>query len=308
MVRCDYAGLHRLVLPVMVEDTRRTMGRWVSEPTLLLLVILCSIAIISLIIAPVLSVVTLGAAVLLLLWERYRLGRAMRALANRLQSGTLETKLEVGVGAWGEVCHAMNRLLQRWRAEQHLQRLQPSQPALQQLETLTILPPVEGKVTPIAVVAVGQLAFTDPLAELRARTQILSASAAHQRALVQWHDGVALLIVGVLIPTPDPIRSAVNVITTIVATAKTAGLPLPPFALSSGNGRVAIVPLLGLYVTGDIITQTAQLVVESSPGTLVCTEEAGMQLRSIAPLPLPLVPVRTATYRWRLAASDEILS
>lgn len=283
------------------------MGRWMYAPTISLILILGIFALASAFVAPVLAIIALTGCVLALLWERYRLARAMRALAHRLHHAPLDTKLEVGTGAWGEVCHAVNRLLQQWRTDQHLQRLQPAQPALRQINPLDLHPPINGRDATIAVLAVGQLHLANELDELRARTHLISEPVERQQALLQWCDSSVLLIFGALTTEADPLRNAVAAATSIIARAEAAGLPIPPMALSSGHGRVAVVPLIGLYTIGEPLEQAAILIHQTAPGTLICAEEAYFYLRSAGLLPLSAVRFTTPARSYALALGDPYL-
>ncbi len=273
-------------------------------PMASLILILGIIALAGLVVTPALAIIALGGCVLLLLWERYRLTRAMRALANRLQHAPFDTKLEVGAGAWGEVCHAVNRLLQQWRTEQHLQRLQPSQPALRQINPLNLHPPVAGHVTPIAVLAIGQLGLDGDINEMRARIHLIAEAIERQQALLQWRDSYALLIFGALTNETDPVRNAVAAATNIIANAENTGLTIPPMALSSGQGRVAVIPLIGLYVTGEPLEQACSLIHQTTPSTLTCAEEAYFYLRSAGLLPLSVARYTTPARSYALALGD----
>lgn len=276
-------------------------------PTISLLLILGIFALASAFVAPALAIIALTGCVLALLWERYWLARAMRALAHRLHHAPLDAKLEVGTGAWGEVCHAVNRLLQQWRTDQHLQRLQPAQPALRQINPLNLHPPVNGRDAAIAVLAVGQLHIANELDELRARIHLISEPVDRQQALLQWRDSSVLLIFGALASDADPLRSAVAAATSIIARAEAAGLPMPPMALSSGHVRVAVVPLIGLHTIGEPLEQAAILIHQTSPGTLICAEEAYFYLRSAGLLPLSAVRFTTPARSYALALSDNYL-
>ncbi len=283
------------------------MGRWMYAPTISLIFILSVFALASAFVAPALAIIALAGCVLTLLWERYRLARAMRALAHRFHHTPLDAKLEVGSGAWGEVCHAVNRLLQQWRTEQHLQRLQPTQPALRQINPLNLHPPVNGHDAAIAVLAVGQLHLANELDEMRARTHLISEPVERQQALLQWRDSSVLLIFGALAGEADPMRSAVAAATNIIACAEAAGLPIPPMALSSGHGRVAVVPLIGLHTIGEPLEQAANLIHQTAPGTLICAEEAYFYLRSAGLPPLSAVRFTTPARSYALALGDTCL-
>ncbi|MEF3275482.1 MAG: DUF3329 domain-containing protein [Chloroflexus sp.] len=271
------------------------MGRWGFAPILSVLVVTGLVALVGLMVSHLLTISALGLGIALLLWERYQLFRAMRGLARQLQAGHFDSKLEVGTGAWGEVCHAINRIMQQWRAEQHMQRLQPAQPALRQTNQLSLYPPVDGRVSPVAVLAVRRLAIADPLTEIRARVHFVREAVERQQALIQWSDDHVLLIFGALVAESDPIRPAIAAVETITNAALTTGLPLPPFALCVGGGRVAVAPLLGLYVTGAPIEQASLLVRQSRPALVMCSEEASRQLRNAGILPPPNVRLITAT-------------
>ncbi|WP_298820254.1 DUF3329 domain-containing protein [Chloroflexus sp.] len=258
------------------------MGRWKHAPILPITLILTPglIALIGLAISHIITICALSVLIVFLLIDRFLLFRAMRALVGHLQAGQFDTKLEVGAGVWGEVCHAINRILQQWRTAQHIQRLQPTQPALQHIDPLTLHPPVDGQLVSIAVLAIGRSAISDPITEIRAFAHLIHESAERQQALIQWHSDHILLIFGALSAGSDPIRQAIAATNAITTAALATGLPQPSFALSAGIGRVAVVPLLGLYVTGTPLEQASSLVRQSEPDILMCSEEASFQLRN----------------------------
>ncbi len=259
-----------------------------------------ALAAIGVIAAPSLTGLALMIGIAGLLWERYRLIRALRNLISHLQRNDLDAKLEIGAGVWGEVCRAVNRLFQQRRIEHHLHHLLPDQPAFRQIDPLAIHPPASGWTRTVAVLAVGQLPISDPLDELRARMHLVRDPAARQQAVIQWHDGHLLLIFGALIPDSEPLRAALDAAMAISATAQSDGLSIPAFALSSGQCRIAVVPILGLHLLGEPLSEAALFLKQTPPATLTCSDEAYLQLRSLGRLP----PTRLFTRRHILSIGD----
>lgn len=273
------------------------MGRWMHSSTIALITTLGIVALAGVFTNLMLTIAALSSCVLVLLWDRYRLARAMYSLSRRLHHNPFDAKLEVGAGAWGEVCHAVNRLLQQWRTDQHLQRLQPVQPALRQLNPLILNLPNDDQNATIAVLAIGPLPIANELDEMRTRIHLIAEPSERQQALIQWHDRYTLLVFGVLASTAEPLRSAITAATAMITHAEAAGLPTPPLALSSGQGKVAVLPLLGLHATGEPLAHAVSLLQQTPLGTLTCAEETYYYLRSAGLLP------RSATHIARPARS-----
>jgi hypothetical protein len=279
--------------------------RWiVSDRTGWFIIGLCVLALVSMFIDLALTILLLAGCLLLLFGERYRLLRSMRILIEHLRDNPFDAKLEVGAGIWGEFCYTLNRFLQQWRTEQHLQRLQLTQPALRQLNPLTINPPLAGTVARIAVLSVGRLPIIDPLDEVRARIALIREQIGNQQALIDWRGDHLLLIFGALHPDPDPIQRALALIDETVAAAHTIGLTLPPFTLCSGIGRVGLVPIIGLYVSGEALDQATILTHQTLPGMITCNEEVYFHLRSTGQLPLTAVRSPAINRGYTLAVSD----
>jgi hypothetical protein len=279
--------------------------RWiVSDRTGWFIIGLSVLAVVSMFIDLTLTIVLLAGCLLLLFGEHYRLLHSMRILIEHLRDNPFDAKLEVGVGIWGEFCYTLNRFLQQWRTEQHLQRLQLTQPALRQLNPITINPPLAGTVARIAVLSVGRLAIIDPLDEVRARIALIKEQIGNQQALIDWRGDHLLLIFGALHPDPDPIQRALALIDEAVAAAHNSGLPLPPFTLCSGIGRVGLVPIIGLYVSGEALDQATILTHQTLPGMITCNEEAYFHLRSTGQLPLTAVRSSTTNRGYTLAVND----
>ena len=279
--------------------------RWiVSDRTGWLIVGLSVLAVVSMFVDLALTIVLMAGCILILFSERYRLLRSMRILVDHLRDNPFNVKLEVGVGIWGEFCYTLNRFFQQWRTEQHLQRLQLTQPALRQLNPLAINPPLAGTVTRIAVLSVGRLPIIDPLDEARARIALIKEQIGYQQALIDWRGDHLLLIFGALHPDPDPIQRAIALVDATVATAHTSGLPLPPFTLCSGIGRVGLVPIIGLHISGEVLDQASILTHQTLPGMITCNEEVYFHLRSTGQLPLTAVRSSTMNRGYTLAVSD----
>lgn len=255
-------------------------------------------------------------AAALLLWERATLSADLRALAALVQATAQpaspatadeETKLEVADGAWGELCHALNRLLQQRRAEQQRQLLLPSLPAASATRFAEQRPPPEGTACEVVVLALANSsALPDPVAAMRDAAYLaLHQAQLHEALLARWAEGM-VLIFGALGQqgSTQALRSAYQAAQALSATW-TAATPAqrPRITLAGGRGRVVILPGLGLTVLGPPIEQAVALQGLSPRAALVCNEDAYLGLRRLGLIP-PVETPQAGVVVTRLPAAE----
>lgn len=239
-------------------------------------------------------------------WDRLALAADLRRLAAVVADPD-DAKLEVADGAWGELCHALNRLLQQRRAEGQLRHLLPALPAAGAARLGELRPPPDGLVCDIAVLAIGQPgAGGDPVAGLRE----IAYAALHQAELrdallARWGEGV-ILIFGALGPQGGgaALRGAHEAARAISA-AWAVAMPAQSrrLSLAAGRGRLVVLPGLGLTVVGAPVEQAIALqglvyppampLAHGAP--LLCNEDAYLGLRrqgAIPPVEIPPGPAR----------------
>lgn len=268
------------------SDYMRLFGARARIPLLILLLTLAGLAAF---LSPVLTAAVLLAALLLLSWERAASERSMRRLAATLASDDVETKLEVSGGAWGELCHAVNRLLQQRRGQQRLQRLIAAPPAPVAARLAEMNLPLGGTPCDVAVLAIGPLPGPDdPLDRLRE----LAFMAAHQAELhagllVRSGDRLLLIFGGLGDCAPEAaLRSALRAAFGLRdAWANRGGQPLPTLSLAGGVARGIVLPGLGYSVIGPPVDQALALLDAGQPAALICSESAYVSLRRLGSAP-----------------------
>jgi hypothetical protein len=255
--------------------------------------------------ASTLVVLAIMLVCLVVVWDRLALAADLRRLAG-VVAAVDEAKLEVADGAWGELCHVLNRLLQQRRAESQLRHLLPALPTSSAARLSELRPPLEGLACDIAVLAVGLPGGGDPVSGLRE----VAYAAQHQAELydallARWGEGVFLIFGAVGPQGPGAaLRSAHEA-------ARALGAmwgPRPPahgprLTLAAGRGRVVVLPGLGLTVVGAPVEQAIALQGLAQPTgappafatPLLCNEDAYLGLRrqgAIPPVELPQGPAR----------------
>lgn len=256
-------------------------------------------------------------AVAALLWERAALAADLRALAatvaavsdadaQRLHD---EAKLEVAEGAWGELCHALNRLSQQRRAELRLRHLLPALPPAGAARLAELRPPPEGLPCQVAVLALAPPAGPgDPVAALRDAAYVaLHQAQLHDALLARWGEGI-VLIFGALGPAggggPSALRAAHEAARAIAAAWRDAApAQRPHLSLAGGRAHLVVLPGLGLTVVGPPVEQAAALQALAPGAPLVCNEDAYLGLRRLGLIP-PLEAANAGRPAARLPAAD----
>lgn len=239
--------------------------------------------------APLLVLPALALVALSILWERVAIESDLRALTAAVLANTPETKLEVTDGAWGELCHALNRLHQQRRAQQQLAPMLPTLPANRAARLADNGLPPDGLLCEVAVLAIGGVgAPGDPVGQLRERAY----AALHQ---AQLHDGLLmrvgdhlLLILGAMgqQSLTTTLRAAQQAASAIIATtAAEEGDGRLRLTLAAGAARALILPGLGYSVLGPPVDQAIALQNLASATQLLCNEDAYLGLRRLAAVP-----------------------
>lgn len=232
--------------------------------------------------------------VLILGLERLAMQQAMHALAHRIRSGQLDNKFEVYSGAWGDVCHSVNSLLQQQRRERRLRRLVPPLP-LSVAEALSTAGwPVDGTRRSVVVLALGLQSGSqisrpaDTEAAVYALRQLAAAAwtCAHTyRALPERYGDIMLLCFGAFddrnnIAIRDALQSARNIRKQLSTVALASQLRC---GLAAGDGHVAAAVELGTSMSGPPRLQALELqaLAAASPQDwLFCSEDIYLHLRS----------------------------
>ena len=242
----------------------------------------------------------------LLLWDRAALSAELRGLAAMVAAAEPDAKLEVAEGAWGELCHALNRLLQQRRTEIQLRHMLPALPLAGAIRLADASLPPEGLPCTVVILAMSAPAgASDPLAHLReAAYAALHQAQLHDALLTRWGEGM-LLIFGAL-GTQNPTGALRGAYQSARALASTwAGAPpalRPRLTLTGGPGRAVILPGLGLTVVGTPVEQALALQSLATGTQLVCNEDAYLGLRRLGVVPahpaarLPGAPGRSPAF------------
>jgi hypothetical protein len=231
-------------------------------------------------------------------WERLRLERDMGALATHIRTGNFDSKLEVDRGSWGEVCHAVNGLLQQQRRERRLRRLVPPLP-LSVAEALSAAHwPGDGIRQPVVVLALGLQARPGFVSTATIATPSLNAlrllgaaswNCAHTyRALPERYGNVMLLCFGAFDDNYQcALRDALQSARTIRQQLRAATLDQQlRCGLAGGNGHISAAIEIGTRIDGpprDHALELQQLAAGSPVDWLLCSEEIYLQLYSDQP-------------------------
>lgn len=253
---------------------------------LLLALALIPPAAIAALLAPLPAALLLLIVVALLLIERNRHEQRLRGAAAILAGDDPEAKLEVTEGGWGALCHAVNRMLQQRRAQQHLLRRLPTPPAgvAGRLAELTV--PLEGLSCTVAVLVIGPQPGGDPIAGLHEVAAVARRQAEIHGALMSRAGERILLIFGALDqarPSTN-LRSALRTAQALYATWLRPA-ERPALSLAAGPARAIVLPGLGFTVVGPPVDQALAAQSAGPPTTLACSEEVYLQLRRIGSAP-----------------------
>jgi hypothetical protein len=255
-------------------------------PLLLALLVIAGLAAL---LSPALTAAGLLAGLLLLLWDRAERERDMRRMAAALADDDIEAKLEVAEGAWGELCHAINRLLQQRRSEQQLHRLIADLPAPLAARLANLTLPPDGLACEVVVLGLGSLPGAgDPVEQLREASRAAAQQAGLHGALTIRAGNRLLLVFGGLGEArPEAaLRAAQRAAFGLRdAWAARPERLRPTLSLASGSARGVALPGLGYCVIGPPIDQALALLDAGRPAALICSERAYMSLRRIGSAP-----------------------
>ena len=248
--------------------------------------------------APPLALPAIMLAAAALVWDQAALAGDLRALAAAVAAGEAdahrphdEVKLEVADGAWGELCHALNRLLQQRRAERQVGRLLPALP-LVAVRLAEQRPPAEGLPCEVAVLSVAiPPAAGDQVAAMRDAAYLaLHQAELHDALLARWGEGAVLIFGALAHGGPAALRRAHQAARAISAGwAGATPAQRPRLALAGGRGRLVVLPGLGLTVVGPPVEHAVTLQGLAAGAPLVCNEEAYLGLRRLGLIP-PVEP------------------
>lgn len=255
---------------------------------------------------PQLIAVVILLALLVLLWERIRMGQAMRELATRITTGQLSAKVEVREGAWGVLCHSVNGLVQQQHRQRRMQALLPALPTHAINALGDMLPPCEARPRTITVLIVGYAgarpsqaqAEREHLDALRTLAAVVQQQVEHYDAWLERLGDTLLLAFGAFDEQPNAVnlRNALQAARALRA-AWDANSPRGPLAISLATGNVlaATLPGLGYTLAGAPIEQALRLqhLAAACPEyALLCSEEAYMTLRRLDTAPWLLTDLR----------------
>lgn len=243
--------------------------------------------------APSLVVIPVAAAAAVALWDRAALDQELRTLAAAVAAGGPAAKLEVTDGAWGELCHALNRLHQQRRAQRQVDALLPALPVARAARLADAGIPDDGLLCEVAVLAVaGPGGLQGPAAQLRETAAAALGEARRHEALLARSGERLLLIFGALegqSPAAN-LRAAMEAAGALHA-ALAGPDGAPRIALAAGTARAVVLPGLGLSVIGGPVEQAVGLQGLARPAQLLCNEDAYLGLRRIGVVPpQPLAP------------------
>lgn len=249
-------------------------------------------AAITMLFAPGFALVPLLVTALVIIWDRRVIERDLRRLAVSIASTETGAKLEVTDDAWGELCHAINRLRQQRRAEQQLQRLLPELPAVEDLLEANL--PPEGLPCDIAALAIAPPEGTAKTIRLREAAALAAAGRREYNALLT-RPGEHLVMIFGLTGRQSPaaiLRNARQAARAIHAHWTLDTARRPRLALASGQARVMSLPGLGLTVIGPPIDQALALLDLADEDLLLCNEETYLALRRLGQVPAQLASQR----------------
>lgn len=291
--------------PTNEQGTRPAMrlflaGRFGRRTRLSLLVAALVVAAAAALWAPPVALVALTAAVAVTVWDRAALDRELRALATAVAAGSPAGKLEVTDGAWGELCHALNRLQQQRHAQRQVEMLLPTLPVARAARLADAGIPADGLLCEVAVLALARPAGLQGAAShLRETAEVALLQARRHEALLARSGERFLLIFGALEgQSPAANLRAARQAAGDLHAAWAAVDGGPRLTLAAGTARAVVLPGLGLTVIGAPVEQAVGLQEMAGPAHLVCNEDAYLGLRRIGAVPpQPLNP--------RLATPDE---
>ncbi|MBP1464971.1 hypothetical protein EYB53_004535 [Candidatus Chloroploca sp. M-50] len=256
---------------------------WIGRRLKLRLALLClgGAAVVAFV-YPLLVTPAILCAVGMLILDWIELTEEIRSLTTVITDNRPEQKLEVATGVWGELAHALNRLLQEQRTEQQIRTLLPALPLAGALRLIDRQPPTEGWVCDIGVVAVELPGFNEhaqPTLHSLAHNALYHAQL--HDALLSRTGSTLLIITGILNPNnPSQIlRSSYQIAEALNNHALHEERAGPAMSLTLGSARAMLLPGLGLSVAGEPIDEAESILKLSAPGQLICSEAAYLGLR-----------------------------
>ncbi|MCS6880217.1 MAG: hypothetical protein RMK84_06360 [Oscillochloridaceae bacterium] len=244
---------------------------------------------------PRLALLPLLFTALVVVWDRLAIERDLRRLAASVADVQTEAKLEITGGAWGELCHAVNRLRQQRRATRQLQRLLPELPPVEDLLEADL--PPEGLPCDIAALAIALPEGPPHIARLR-EAAALAADGARRHEGLLMRFGQHLVVVFGVTGRQGPATLLRNAHQTARAMHSRWNLDAtrrPRLALVAGQARLAILPGLGLSVIGPPVEQALALLNHADEDLLLCNEEAYLGLRRLGLAPIQFASQRPIT-------------
>lgn len=272
-------------VPLAAEWLRQRHGRFI---TISLSVLAASTMLVALNqVLAALLVVVVGALVLEL---EQRNARA-RALAERLVAGQVLEKLEVPRGAWGELCRAINTIVQEQRTQDRLHAAAPHMLADDSVRTL-IDGSSAGVGTQRTVAILLVSCMGNPAQATRHRPSVsawqalahAAQSVARQHgALLQPCGDAIMLVFGAFTerPLPASLLAALGSSNAVRAAWQHTGTALA-MSVTTGNVMITTLPGLGCCVIGAPIEHAIQierLAVASPYYQLLCDETAYYAMR-----------------------------
>lgn len=216
-----------------------------------------------------------------------------RMLAQRLVVGHGVEKIEVPRGAWGELCRAINTLVQEQRQQEQLRFVAP-QPLPE--DTLRALldaaPPGTGTQRVVAVLLVSCIGVQPARANQRHTLNDWQALAQASQSLAQQHGALLqpcgdaiMLALGALHPCPIDVAlaSAVAAAQQLRTNWHTDSRRVPlAISITSGVVTVTTLPGLGCCIIGEPVEQAIQikrLALAAPSYSMLCDESAYFALR-----------------------------
>jgi class 3 adenylate cyclase len=217
-----------------------------------------------------------GAALLLLagllLHALRQRDRRARALARQIAAGRLDTKIEVGSGAWGDLSHAVNGLMQEQRVQVRLRTVLPTPLPAEALQALLggqFSTAGASRMTAVLLVSCASRATPerDQHAALLAWQTLAQAThdlAQRHGALLQPCGGAILLAFGTFADRPigEPLRAALAAAEALQRSwrDRDANTIVPlVLSLAIGQALTGLLPGLGYCVLGAPVEEAIQL-------------------------------------------------
>lgn len=211
-----------------------------------------------------------------------------RALARQIDSDSCDEKLEVPTGAWGDLCRAVNRVIQERRTQQRLQRLLSTPAPEGAIRALLDGTPSSDAPRIVTVLLVQHTARGKVAVDAwQGLSEVLRDQVRQRDALIQLCGGSIMLVFGAF-PGPHdraPIGAAVQAAEELWdAWARRTGQVIGglTLTLASGPALVTLLPGLGFSFSGAPVHQAlqiARLAPRVSSCRVLCDESTYYALR-----------------------------